>query len=162
MKLSNSGFEFLRNAESITGYNEQTGRFLPYDDGFGFLTIGYGHKINPGEIFSNGLSADEATALFRKDIEKFESVVRDNITASLTGNQFDALVSLAYNIGADAFKKSTILKYINIPGFHSAVYPTPKTAWLAWNKINGHVSRGLTNRRIAEWNLYSNDELLPV
>ena len=84
-----------------------------------------------------------------------ERAVNDNITVPLAQNQYDALVSLAYNIGSGGFKNSTVVKYINNPDFHSSVYSDLESAWRAWNRTQGIVSNGLTRRRQNEWNMYT-------
>ena len=96
----------------------------------------------------------QAIALLRSDIATAERAVQDNITAHMSQPQYDALVSLAYNIGASGFKNSTVVKYINNPDFHSSVYSDLESAWKAWNRTQGKVSNGLINRRQNEWNLY--------
>ena len=84
-------------------------------------TIGYGHLIKPNEDFRNGISESKATELLRADIATAERAVRDKITVPLSQNQFDALTSLAYNIGSKNFANSTVVNYINNPNFHSSV-----------------------------------------
>lgn len=154
MKLSKNGLDFLKKHEGIRGRDHVTGRYMPYDDGYGFMTIGYGHKIESNDNFDNGLTMDAVLKLLIQDISRFEKFINSIIVVPLTQNQFDALVSLVFNIGTNAFKKSTLAKYINNPSYQSRAYPTPRSAWLAWNKSNGRVSRGLKNRRCAEWDLY--------
>lgn len=156
MKTSPKGLSFIKQHESIAGYNNKTGFFMPYDDGYGFMTIGYGHKIEPGDNFEKGLSHTGVLDLLIRDIVKFEKSVGRTIKIPLKQNQFDALVALAFNIGVGAFEKSTIVKYINDPQFRDTRYPTPESAWKAWNKCNGKMSRGLVNRRNYEWDLFTN------
>ena len=76
------------------------------------------------------------------------------MTAQISQQQFDASVILAFNIGIGAFKSSSALKLINDPNA-STTYDSLESAWKAWNKSQGKVSRGLVNRRNAEWNIYS-------
>ena len=147
----------------------EAGRLYPYDDTTGktirewniHATIGYGYLIPEKEwgIFKHGISKEVATELLTKIITHFEAVVRTTITVPLSQHQFDALVIFVYNIGPNAFKKSSVVKMINDP---SAVtkYPTLKSAWKAWNKQNGTVIRGLVNRRRMEWDLYANGQYL--
>ena len=90
----------------------------------------------------------------QSDITAAEHAVQKYITSNLTQNQYDALVALAYNIGASVFKNSTVVKYINNPDFHSSIYSDLESAWKAWNRTQGKVSNGLINRRQNEWNLY--------
>ena len=110
------------------------------------------------EDFINGISEDKATELLRADIAIAERAVKNNISVPLKQNQYDALVSLAYNIGAKNFANSTVIKYINNPHFHSSVYPNLESAWKAWNRSQGKISNGLINRRNQEWNLYKNEK----
>ena len=137
-------------------YDDKTGRPVnsnePLPRG---ATIGYGHLIKSGEDFRNGITETQATELLRIDIAMAERAVQNNITGSLTQNQFDALVSLAYNIGSRNFANSTVVKYINNPKFHDAKYQNLESAWRAWNRLQGKISKGLINRRQIEWNMYN-------
>ena len=164
MKMSEDGINWLKDKEdrildkqgNHIIYNDQTGKPVntnePLPKG---ATIGYGHLIKNGEDFKNGISEAKATELLRTDIAIAERVVRDNITVPLTQNQFDALTSLAYNIGAKNFADSTVVKYVNNPNFHSSVYPNLESAWKAWNRSQGEISNGLINRRRNEWVMYN-------
>jgi type VI secretion system secreted protein VgrG len=85
-----------------------------------------------------------------------ENIVRNNISVPLTQNRFDALVSLAYNIGYDNFITSSIAQYINNPEFQSQRFQTPEAAWKAFNTAQRQIINGLINRRNDEWDLYIN------
>ena len=63
-------------------------------------------KVKKGDA----CTAEQAKAYFKHDLAKFEKTVNESVTVPLTQNQFDALVSLTYNIGSGAFKNSTLLK----------------------------------------------------
>ena len=163
MKISEKGITLLKQLE---GYVKKDDKHVIYDDKTGKpvntneplphgATIGYGHLIKYGEDFRDGISEAKATELLRTDIITAECAVRDNITVPLKQNQYDALVSLAYNIGAKNFANSTVVKYINNPNFHSSVYPNLESAWKAWNRSQGEISNGLINRRQNEWNMYN-------
>lgn len=164
MKMSDDGINMLKKLEgSVTKddkhviYDDKTGK--PVDTNKTLpsgATIGYGHLIKPNEYFRNGISESKATELLRADIAIAERAVRDNITVPLSQNQFDALTSLAYNIGAKNFADSTVVKYVNNPNFHSSTYPNLESAWKTWNKSGGHVMTGLSNRRDQEWNMFNN------
>ena len=164
MKMSDDGIRILKKQEgSVTKdskhiiYDDKTGKPLntnePLPRG---ATIGYGHLIKPGEDFRNGISETKATELLRADIATAERAVRDNINVPLTQNQFDALTSLAYNIGTKNFTDSTVVKYVNNPDLKNTTYPTLESAWKTWNKSGGHVMAGLSNRRNQEWNMFNN------
>lgn len=162
MKFSNNGIELLKQLEGCVKkgdkhivYDDKTGR--PVDGGAPLphgATIGYGHLIKLGENFSGGITERVATELLRADIAIAERAVQNNITVPLMQNQYDALVIFAYNIGANNFAKSTVVKYINNPNFHSSIYPNLESAWRAWNKSGGRVMGGLSRRRNAELHLF--------
>ena len=79
---------------------------VPYDDGYGNDTIGYGHHIQPGETYSS-LTKEQATVLFKKDLQKFVNMVatyRFEQCIEWEPHQFDSMVSVAFNSG-DGFKK---------------------------------------------------------
>jgi len=162
MRFSNNGIAILKQLE---GCVKQNGKHVVYDDQTGKpvapneplprgATIGYGHLILAGERFTDGISENAATSLLRADIATAEFVVQNCIIVPITQNQFDALVILAYNIGAKNFIESTVVKYINDPHFHSARYPTLASAWRAWNKSGGREMSGLRHRRDAELKLF--------
>lgn len=165
MKMSESGIKWLKGKEDKVLdkqgnhiiYDDQTGKPVntnkPLPNG---ATIGYGHLIKSGEDFTKGISEAKATELLRADIATAERAVRDNITVPLSQNQFDALTSLAYNIGTKNFADSTVVKYVNNPTFHSTVYQNLESAWKAWNRSHGDISNGLINRRQNEWDMYKN------
>ncbi len=72
------------------------------------------------------------------------------VNKPLTTNQWSALVSFVYNIGVSAFQRSTLLKKVNA----NPSDPTIRDEFMKWNKANGAVLPGLTNRRRDEANLY--------
>ncbi|EIY3538267.1 lysozyme [Campylobacter jejuni] len=74
------------------------------------------------------------------------------MNSSLAQNEFDALVILCFNIGIDNFKNSFVVKIINA---EKTGCKTLKEAWMAWNKSQNKVMRGLINRRNAEYKLYT-------
>lgn len=164
MKMSDDGINWLKSKEdkvldkngNHVVYNDRNKQPVP--DGAPLppgATIGYGHLVKPGEDFRGGITEAAAIDLLRSDIAVAERAVRDNITVPITQNQYDALVSLAYNIGSGAFANSTVVQYINNPDFISPKYPSLESAWHAWNRSQGAVSNGLINRRNDEWNMYN-------
>ena len=164
MKMSDDGINWLKDKEDKI--LDKQGYHIIYDDQTGKpvntnellpkgATIGYGHLIKNGEDFRNGISEAKATELLRTDIAIAERAVRDNITVPLTQNQFDALTSLAYNIGTKNFADSTVVKYVNNPDLRDNTYPTLESAWKAWNRSQGKISNGLINRRQNEWVMYN-------
>lgn len=152
MKLDATGRVFIESCEGLS--------LTAYLDVAGVPTIGYGTTIYPtGKKVKLGdvCTASGATNYFSRDLVKFEDAVNKNIQVPLTQNQFNALVSFAYNIGAGVkgFSGSSVKNGINT-GMMSREEITQ--CWLRWNKvrINGKlvVSDGLTNRRKKEIELY--------
>lgn len=156
MRLSNAGINLLKSIEEL--------RLLPYDDQTGArayhwepgVTIGYGHLLDRDEwhCVACGISEDHAEALFRHDLIPFEKAIDTAVEIELKQYQFDALVILAFNIGAHSAATSSAVKLINDPDAATS-YPSLEEAWKAWDKSQGKVNRGLVNRRAAEWTLYT-------
>lgn len=156
MSLSEKGLNWLKHVErlALMPYDDQTGKQI--SSWVKGATIGYGHLIpkHEWEKYRNGITEAEAEALLRKDLERFVEAVR-LIPRKLAQHEFDALVILAYNIGVDAFKGSTVYKMVSDPNFRSSVYKDLEAAWKAWNKSQGKILNGLIKRRAAEWDMYS-------
>ena len=94
--------------------------------------------------------------MFQADLNPYVNSVKIKVMSTITQNEFDAMVLLAFNIGPQAFIDSSVLKLVNNPSAITT-YSSLEAAWKAWNKSQGVVNRGLTNRRQAEWNIYSKD-----
>lgn len=123
-------------------------RLTAYDDGVGVWTIGFGTTIYPNGVrVKKGDTCTEAQAkqYMQNDLKKFERTVNDVVTVSLSQNQFDALVSLTYNIGAGAFKGSTLLKKLNLGDYKGAA-----GQFDVWVNAGGKRMQGLVNRRVRE------------
>jgi lysozyme len=112
-------------------------------------TIGWG-STGPGIKKGVRWTQAQADARFAEDIARFSAKVAALLGDAPTNqNQFDALVSLAYNIGVGALQKSTVLRKHKAGDYAGAA-----RAFLMWNKNDGKVMRGLTRRRLAESDLY--------
>jgi lysozyme len=148
MKLSSVGLQLIIKYEGF--YSNM------YNDAAGHCTVGYGHLIHLGKCgkeghvdvekpFKNGVTKDEASKLLTVELDDAVAQVNKKITAKLTQNQFDALVSLCFNIGKTAFAGSTVVKKINAGRIDLA------PAWIkVWNKADGKVVQGLVTRRADE------------
>jgi len=115
-------------------------------------TIGVGHTSSAGPPkVTKGMTitAAESDAILTRDLATFEASVSRAVKVPVTQNQFDALVSLAFNIGGKAFAKSTLVKKLNAGDVTGAA-----NAFLSWNKAAGKVMKGLTTRREAERKLF--------
>lgn len=136
MKTSQEGIEAIQQFEGCV--------LETYRCAAGVCTIGYGHTgpdVVPGMVWTQS----EAEAALRKDLERFERAVDGAITLDMTQGQFDALVSLAFNIGAKAFASSTLVKKFNAGDIAGA-----GDQFVVWNKVNGKVHAGLLQRRARE------------
>lgn len=128
-----------------------------YEDVAHHATIGVGHLVHTGPItdadrkgpFGKGITHQQSQDLLRKDVARFVDAVRNAVTVPLTQNQFDALVSFTFNVGAGNLQKSTLLKKVNARDF-AHVQPE----FLKFNKAGGKVFAGLTKRREAEAALF--------
>ena len=141
--LSSNGLSILKDHEGFRAH--------VYLDSAGYPTIGFGHKLLPGEAFPNGVTPAQAEQLLFQDTEKAQKAVRENVKVSLTQPQFDALVSLVYNIGVNAFKNSTLLRLLN-QGFYAAA----SAQFLVWKFAGGQPI--LLKRREKEKALFDTPE----
>jgi len=110
-------------------------------------TCGFGATdgVTPDTV----MTRPEAEAAFIQHLRKYETAVDGYCEVEPNQNQFDAMVSLCYNVGVAGFLKSTVLKAHN-RGDHDAA----ARAFGLWNKAGGRVMQGLTRRRAAEAALY--------
>jgi len=120
-----------------------------YLDSAGKPTIGFGHLIKPYESFTT-ITEAEAARLLAKDVATAENAVNAAVKVPLTQNEFDALVSFVYNVGAGAFSRSTMLKELNKGNKLAA-----QQQFTRWVYAGGKVITGLANRRLAEARLFA-------
>lgn len=146
MKLSDEG---LRLIKSFEGYHTRLkdGSCAAYLCPAHVPTIGYGctEGVKLGMVWSE----EEAEAAFRRELAKFEDAVSRSVTIEINQNEADALISLAYNIGAGAFSKSNLLRRLNKGDRAGAA-----KAFHLWNKGGGRVLPGLVSRRAREAALF--------
>jgi len=119
----------------------------------GIWTIGYGTTASAfvGITPHEGMKITQADAetYLKMAVEKFAEAIKPAITQTINENEFGAFVSLAYNIGSGAFKKSSALRHFNAGDKAKAA-----DAILMWNKAGGKVLSGLVRRRAAERALF--------
>lgn len=121
--------------------------FTAYQDGNGVWTLGFGHT--EGVRKGDTCTLDEAIAWLNHDLETADEAVGRLVMVPLTQNQYDALVSLCYNIGQGNFGSSTCRRLLNAGDYAGA-----SDAILMWNKIAHQISPGLVRRRLAEQKLF--------
>lgn len=159
MALSDTGATWLKEVETLA--------LQPYDDQVGITddpitewvkgaTIGYGHLIleSQWDTYKDGITEEEADALFLIDAQPFVDAVNEAITVDVKQHEFDAMVIMAFNIGEEGFKGSSVAKLVNDPNADTP-YASLEDAWKAWNKSQGKINQGVINRREAEWDMYS-------
>ena len=114
----------------------------------GVWTIGYG---TTGPNIKEGLTwtAAQCEAALLSDVREFAREVRASLKVKVSARQFAALVSLAYNIGINALRASTLLRKLNAGDYAGAAEQFPR-----WNRAGGRELQGLTNRRAEERALF--------
>lgn len=143
--ISDNGINLLKTFE---GFSAKV-----YLDTAGKPTIGYGTLIDDdSEKWLLTAVIDEPTAiqLLRTDVHKAETAINDHVQTEITQNQFDALVCFVYNVGIEAFEKSSMLGKINI----NPNNPLIRDKFFEWCHIKGVVSNALLERRRKESVLY--------
>lgn len=122
-------------------------RLESYQDIAGVWTIGYGHT--DGVRSRDKITKKQADQYLLQDMEGAQYTVSALVKVPLTDNMRAALVSFVYNVGRNAFSRSTLLKKLNAGDYGSA-----SLEFLKWNKAGGKRLKGLLNRRLAEHQLF--------
>ena len=152
--------DFLK-APRMEGYS----KVLYDNDGADNTTIGVGHFVHSGRLdssnpaeakFKNGLTDSQVEQLFWEDVRNPEREVDTHVRVPLTPNQFDALVSLAFNLRPRAFDHSTLLRVLKHGDYDGAAKHFAEFRY-AYDKLH-HERRhlpGLDHRRDEEQELFS-------
>jgi lysozyme len=147
-----AGLSLIRQAEGL--------RLRAYLCPANVWTIGIGTTVYPdGRKVRSGdkCTEQQADRYLAHDLQEFERAVAAMVTVPLTGNQFSALVSLAYNVGAPALRGSTLLRFLNAGDYAGAANQFPR-----WNRGAGRVLPGLVKRRAAERDLFLTPDSAPL
>ena len=146
MKLDLNGYNLICEFEGL--------KLKPYLCSAKIPTIGYGNTYYPNgkrvTLLDDAITKEYAFEIFKTIADKFAKRVDDMVTTELTQNQFNALVSFAYNVGTGAFATSTLLKKVNNNPNDVAI----KNEFLKWVRANKKVIQGLVNRRNKEVLIY--------
>jgi lysozyme len=118
-----------------------------YQDSVQVWTIGYGHMKTAKSGMT--ITQDQAEQLLQEDLAEFEAAVESMVKVSLNDDQFSALVSFSFNLGARSLFDSTLLRLLNQGDFTAAANEFPR-----WNKAGQQALLGLTRRRLAERSLF--------
>lgn len=152
MQTSARGIEFIKANEG-TKWNKAHDRLVAYDDGYGYLTIGYGHhdsKVKLGDSLTPA-EADELLKqdLFTREVALTKALVDAEIVVSQ--NQFDALMDFVFNIkgGVERLLGTTLWKKLKAGDIKATA-----DEFLRWCFVNGKESRGLKARRERERDLF--------
>jgi lysozyme len=151
MTISTNGLNLIKNFEglSLSAYRDEAG---VWTIGYGSTRYHDGKPVKPGDKLASELQAD---ALLRNTMGQYEDAVNSRVKASLTQNQFDALVSFTYNVGTGGLEESTLLVKLNERNYAGAA-----AHFLAWDKITDPktgqkvVSEILLQRRKEESRLF--------
>lgn len=128
MKISDSGLAALKREEGC--------KLTAYTDSRGVWTIGTGHtgKVD-GITVHKGMTITQNTAdrLLLDDLSWVERCIAERVTVPLNQNQYDALCSLIFNIGANAFIGSSVRRYLNAGNYTAAA-----DAFLKWSRAGSN------------------------
>jgi lysozyme len=146
MKLDENGYKLIQEFEGLS--------LVPYLCSAKVPTIGYGNTFYPSgkKVTMNDQAISLLTAkwMLKETADKFAADVDKLIKSRLTQNQFNSLVSFAFNLGVTALGRSTLLKKVNV----NPQDITITNEFLKWNKAGGKVLNGLTKRRTIEAKIY--------
>jgi len=140
LSCNEAGLSILRSAEAL--------RLDAYYCPAGRLTIGWGHTgpdVSEGQV----ITEDEAVRLLDLDVAAAADAVRRFVVVRLNDNQFSALVSFTFNLGAGSLRGSTLLRCVNAGDMDAAAAEFPK-----WCHSQGQILAGLVTRRDAEQALF--------
>jgi len=154
MKLDNKGYLLIAKFEGL--------RLKPYLCSAGVPTIGYGNTFYPSgakvTMRDKPITQETAFWMLKQVADMFARDVDKLVTSNVNQNQFNALVSFAFNLGSDidadnipeGLGDSTLLRKVNA----NPNDPSIAREFIKWNKAGGRVLDGLTKRRIQESELY--------
>lgn len=146
MKLSQKGLDLIKKFEGFSA--------KPYLCSAGVPTIGYGSTYYANgkkvKLTDSPISEEWAEELIKHTVTHYERGVDSMTRDDINQNQFDALVSFAYNVGLTNYKNSTLLKRINA----NPKDPDIQKQFMKWVRAGGKVIKGLINRRTLEAQLY--------
>jgi len=143
MNLSPDGAKLIKHSEGcqLIAYPDPATGDKPWTCGYGQT----GPEIFRGIVWSQAY----ADRMFDEHAEKLSKQIEALITVPVEQCQFDAIVSLAYNVGVENVRTSTLLRKLNAGDYDGA-----GAEFIRWNRAAGKIMRGLTRRRYAERALF--------
>lgn len=147
MKTGPEGIALIKEFEGLRlkAYPDPATGGDPWTIGYGTTSMAGVGKVKKGMV----ISEVQAESMLIRSLEAFELGVQRALKVAPSQQQFDAMVSLAYNIGLTNFSRSSVVKYLN-----AGLVEKAAGAFLLWNKAAGKVMPGLTRRRQAERDLF--------
>jgi len=146
MRLNQTGYDLIKTFEGLS--------LKPYKCSAGVPTIGYGNTYYENgvkvQMSDTPITKQRAEELLKHSADRYALKVANLLKKPVTQNQFNALVSFAYNVGSGALASSTLLKLVNINPNDAMI----SKEFLKWTKAGGVKNKGLENRRIKESALY--------
>ncbi|MFZ5585010.1 MAG: lysozyme [Thermodesulfobacteriota bacterium] len=139
--VTQAGVDLVKRSEGFSA--------TPYTCPAGHPTIGYGHRIKPGEVFREPIGEAQAEELLRADLAQAAAAVERLVGVPLDDGQFAALASFVFNLGAGNLAQSTLLKKLNAGDYAGAAEEFGR-----WVKSGGQTLPGLVARRAAEAALF--------
>ena len=143
--INERGIEIVKSFEGLA--------LRPYVCAGGVNSVGYGATRSrtggPIDLDMEPITEAEAEALLIRDLESSEGWVRRLIKTALTENQYSALTSFTFNVGAGALQRSTLRMKLNRGEYQGAADEFPK-----WKFANKRILAGLIRRRAAERSLF--------
>lgn len=139
-QVNDAGVELIKEFEGC--------RLKAYLCPAGVPTIGYG-ATGPDIRLGMTWTQEQADDRLAEDIHQFAAAVDEALQVDCSDNEFAAMVSLAFNIGAGAFERSTLLRMVNTGDFAGAAHQ-----FVRWSKAGGRTLPGLLRRREAERDLF--------
>ncbi len=140
-------FELIKAFEGckLTAYKCPAGKWTI---GWGSTFYMDGSPVREGDTITQA----DADIMLQKTVDDFRTQVARIVPGTLPSGAVDALTSFAYNVGVGALTRSTLLKKIKA---NKLDLKGIKAEFLRWNKAGGKVLAGLTNRRLKEYDMYS-------
>lgn len=141
--------DILRDATNLVCTFEGF-RATPYYCPAGYRTIGYGQRMLPTDKRKQ-ISKDEAKLWVEKNIISIYEFLFTDFGENLNKNQYVALISLVYNIGRNAFNRSTLRKFLKQNKISIYVL---ENEWKKWCHVQKKVVKGLQLRREKEFEIF--------
>ncbi len=145
--VSQWGIEFIQRNEIPNGVLSPE-HLKVFDDGHGYPTIGWGHLCSSWDEYPDGISKEQAAALFDQDLTAHVQPIK-KYRFSLNQAQRDALADFVYNIGGNNWRKS-----MSRAAAEDGRWGYVPVGFFEFTKSGGKRSKGLIRRRLREFLLW--------